>query len=87
LGDLEEELKSLPAFDVDLLTPGDLPPEFRAKVLAERNRYERNLPDYLPHSAGSNRCAQLRGRDGQHTSDHDSHVTFSLIAIGEAAQR
>lgn len=35
LGDLEEELKSLLGVDVDLLTPGDLSPKFRAKVLAE----------------------------------------------------
>ena len=35
LGDLEEELKSLLGVDVDLLTPGDLPPKFRAKVVAE----------------------------------------------------
>ena len=35
LGDLEEELKSLLGIDVGLLTPGDLPPRFRAKVLAE----------------------------------------------------
>lgn len=35
LGDLEEELKSLLGVDVDLLTPGDLPPKFRAKVIAE----------------------------------------------------
>lgn len=35
LGDLEEELKSLLGVSVDLLTPGDLPPKFRAKVLAE----------------------------------------------------
>jgi hypothetical protein len=35
LGDLEAELQSLLGFDVDLLTPGDLSPQFRAKVLAE----------------------------------------------------
>ena len=35
LGDLEEELKSLLGVDVDLLTPGDLPPKFRSKMLAE----------------------------------------------------
>lgn len=35
LGDLQDELKSLLGVDVDLLTPGDLPPKFRAKVLAE----------------------------------------------------
>ena len=35
LGDLEAELKSLLGVNVDLLTPGDLPPKFRAKVLAE----------------------------------------------------
>ena len=35
LGDLQEELKSLLGVEVDLLTPGDLPPKFRAKVLAE----------------------------------------------------
>ncbi|MYM88779.1 nucleotidyltransferase [Rugamonas sp. FT82W] len=35
LGDLEEALKSLLGIDVDLLTPGDLPPKFRAQVLAE----------------------------------------------------
>lgn len=35
LGDLEEELKLLLGVNVDLLTPGDLPPKFRATVLAE----------------------------------------------------
>lgn len=35
LGDLQDELKSLLGVHVDLLTPGDLPPKFRAKVLAE----------------------------------------------------
>ncbi len=35
LGDLEEELKSLLGVDVDVLTSGDLPLKFRAKVLAE----------------------------------------------------
>jgi len=35
LGGLQDELKSLLGVDVDLLTPGDLPPRFRAKVLAE----------------------------------------------------
>ncbi len=35
LGDLEEELKSLLGIDVDLRTPGNLPPKFRSKVLAE----------------------------------------------------
>jgi len=35
LGDLEEELKTLLGVNVDLLTPGDLPPKWRAKVLAE----------------------------------------------------
>ncbi len=35
LGDLEEAMKSLLGVDVDLLTPGDLPPKFRAQVLAQ----------------------------------------------------
>ena len=35
LGDLQDELQSLPGVRVDLLTPGDLPPKFRARVLAE----------------------------------------------------
>ncbi len=35
LGGLQDELESLLGIDVDLLTPGDLPPKFRAKVLAE----------------------------------------------------
>lgn len=35
LGDLQEELESLLGVDVDLLTPGDLSPKFRAKALAE----------------------------------------------------
>jgi predicted nucleotidyltransferase len=35
LGDLQDELKSLLGVRVDLLTPGDLPPKFRAKVLVE----------------------------------------------------
>jgi predicted nucleotidyltransferase len=35
LGGLLDELESLLGIHVDLLTPGDLPPKFRAKVLAE----------------------------------------------------
>jgi len=35
LGDLQDELQSLLGVRVDVLTPGDLPPKFRAKVLAE----------------------------------------------------
>lgn len=35
LGDLQDELQTLLGVHVDLLTPGDLPPKFRAKVLAE----------------------------------------------------
>jgi len=35
LGDLQDELQSLLGVHVDLLTPCDLPPKFRAKVLAE----------------------------------------------------
>ncbi len=35
LGGLQCELESLLGIHVDLLTPGDLPPKFRAQVLAE----------------------------------------------------
>ena len=35
LGGLQDELESLLGFHVDVLTPADLPPKFRAKVLAE----------------------------------------------------
>lgn len=35
LGDLQDALIVLLGIPVDLLTPGDLPPKFRAKVLAE----------------------------------------------------
>ena len=35
LGDLQEELRSLLSVNVDLLTPGNLPLKFRAKVLAQ----------------------------------------------------
>lgn len=35
LGGLQDELESLLGVQVDLLTPADLPPKFRAKVLAE----------------------------------------------------
>jgi len=35
LGDLEDALRSLLGVDVDVRTPGDLPPKFRAKVLAD----------------------------------------------------
>jgi predicted nucleotidyltransferase len=35
LGGLQDELESLLGIHVDLLTQGDLPPKFRAKVLAE----------------------------------------------------
>lgn len=35
LGGLQDELESLLGIHVDVLTPADLPPKFRAKVLAE----------------------------------------------------
>jgi predicted nucleotidyltransferase len=35
LGGLQEELESLLGVHVDLLTPADLPPKFRDRVLAE----------------------------------------------------
>jgi predicted nucleotidyltransferase len=35
LGGLQDELESLLGVHVDLLTPADLPPKFRAQVLAE----------------------------------------------------
>ncbi|MGJ7615348.1 MULTISPECIES: nucleotidyltransferase family protein [unclassified Variovorax] len=35
LGGLQDDLEALLGIHVDLLTPGDLPPKFRAKVLAE----------------------------------------------------
>lgn len=35
LGGLQDELESLLGVHVDVLTPGDLPVKFRAKVLAE----------------------------------------------------
>ena len=35
LGDLEEALELLLGLRVDVLTPGDLPPKFRAQVLAQ----------------------------------------------------
>ena len=35
LGGLQDDLGSLLGIHVDLLTPGDLPPKFRAKGLAE----------------------------------------------------
>ena len=35
LSDLQDELKSVLGIHVDLLTPADLPPKFRAKVLAQ----------------------------------------------------
>ena len=35
LGGLQDELESLLGVRVDLLTPADLPPKFRARVLAE----------------------------------------------------
>lgn len=35
LGGLQDELETLLGVQVDLLTPEDLPPKFRAKVLAE----------------------------------------------------
>ena len=35
LGGLQDDLELLLGVHVDLVTPGDLPPKFRAKVLAE----------------------------------------------------
>lgn len=35
LGGLQDDLESLLGIRVDLLTPSDLPPKFRSKVLAE----------------------------------------------------
>lgn len=44
LGDLEEELKSLLGVDVDLLTPGDLPPKW-----ARRQQPTRSSATARPH--------------------------------------
>ena len=51
LGDLQDELKSLLGVRVDLLTLGDLPPKFRAKVLGggATSMTENHLPDYIDH--------------------------------------
>ena len=38
LGALQDELETLLGIHVDLLTPADLPPKFRTKVLAEAKR-------------------------------------------------
>ena len=38
LGGLQDELETLLGIHVDLLTPADLPPKFRTKVLAEARR-------------------------------------------------
>ena len=35
LGDLKEQLEALLGLQVDVLTPGDLPPKFRGKVLRD----------------------------------------------------
>jgi predicted nucleotidyltransferase len=35
IGGLQDHLQSLLGIQVDVLTPGDLPPKFKAKVLAE----------------------------------------------------
>ena len=59
--------KSLLGVDVDLLTPGDLPPKFGQTGArgGATDMSENRLPDYLDHiQQGRNRCAQLRGRDG-----------------------
>jgi uncharacterized protein with HEPN domain/predicted nucleotidyltransferase len=93
LGDLEEELKSLLGVDVDLLTPGDLPPKFRAKVLAEANRYERErLPDYLDHiqQAATDARSFVEGMakdDFLADKRTQQAVIMSLIVIGEAATK
>jgi uncharacterized protein with HEPN domain len=92
LGGLQDELESLLGLHVDLLTPGDLPPKFRAKVLARRSRYERDhrLPDYLDHPAGRSRCLRLRGGLGQEDflrTSAQQAVIMSLIIIGEAVTK
>ncbi len=48
LGGLQDDLEPLLGIHVDLLTPGDLPLKFRAKVLAEANRYEREPTARIP---------------------------------------
>ena len=62
LGGLQVELEDLLGVRVDLLTPGDLPPKMREKVLAEaRPVTERGPPRRLSrsHPESSVRCAKL----------------------------
>lgn len=93
LGDLEEELKSLLGVDVDLLTPGDLPPKFRAKVLAgATDMSENRLPDYLDHiqQAATDARSFVEGMakdDFLADKRTQQAVIMSLIVIGEAATK
>ena len=72
LGDLEEELKSLPGVDVDLLTPGDLPAEVPgqsarggAAGMSENHR----LPGYLDHIQQAVIMSLNHRRRGRHEGD------------------
>ena len=94
LGDLEEELKSLLGVDVDLLTPGDLPPKFRAKVLGggATDMSENRLPDYLDHiqQAATDARSFVEGMakdDFLADKRTQQAVIMSLIVIGEAATK
>jgi len=65
LGGLQDELESLLGVHVDLLTPADLPPKFRARVLAEARPVmsQNRLPDYLDHmqQAATDACCFVEG--------------------------
>lgn len=50
LGDLQEELKSLPGVEVDLLTPGICRPSSAPRCSLRRGRYERKPIARLPRS-------------------------------------
>lgn len=94
LGDLEEELKSLLGVDVDLLTPGDLPPKFRAKGArgGATDMSENRLPDYLDHiqQAATDARSFVEGMakdDFLADKRTQQAVIMSLIVIGEAATK
>jgi predicted nucleotidyltransferase len=63
LGGLQEKLESLLGIHINLLTPADLPPKFRAKVLAEA------LPVLLRQLPAVQQNVEDEERNDDHSED------------------
>lgn len=93
LGALQVELEAMLGIQVDLVTPADLPPKFRAGTRRGAADMSRNrLADYLDHiqQAATEACSFVEGLDkDDFLKDKRTQqaVIMSLVIIGEAATK